>query len=136
MHLFTCALHSDEQHAVAYLRGELDMSTVHCLIERLRPVAPAGRDLVIDLAGVTFFGAAGLVALDELDSRATAAGGSIRLAQLPAPVWRLLAATGTTNRFGIVQHGSGPTAVAPSAPFPAVAAAPQQRGLSGSPDAG
>ena len=135
MDLFTCAIRVDEQRAIAYLRGELDMSTVPCLIDRLRPVATAGRDLVVDFAGVTFFGAAGLVALDELDHHATAAGSSIRLAQLPSPVWRLLAVTGTTNRFDIVQHDSGRTAVASSTSLLPVAAAPQQRGLSGSPDA-
>jgi anti-anti-sigma regulatory factor len=53
-----------------------------------------------------FFGTAGLVALDELDRHATAAGGSIRLSQLPAPVRRLLAMTGSANRFDILEHGS------------------------------
>jgi anti-sigma B factor antagonist len=106
MDIFTCALDIDEHHAVAYLNGELDMNTVHCLVDRLQPVATAGRDLVVDLAGVNFFGTAGLVALDELDRHATAAGGSIRLSQLPAPVRRLLAVTGSANRFDILEHGS------------------------------
>jgi anti-anti-sigma factor len=106
MNIFTCALDIDEQHAVAYLNGELDMNTVHCLVDRLRPVATAGRDIVIDLAGIDFFGTAGLMALDELDRHATAAGGSIRLSQLPAPVRRLLAVTRSANRFEILDHGS------------------------------
>jgi anti-anti-sigma factor len=106
MNIFTCALDIDEQHAVAYLNGELDMNTVHCLVDRLRPVATAGRDIVIDLAGIDFFGTAGLIALDELDRHATAAGGSIRLSQLPAPVRRLLAVTRSSNRFDILDHGS------------------------------
>lgn len=106
MNIFTCALDIDEQHAVAYLNGELDMNTVHCLVDRLRPVATAGRDIVIDLAGIDFFGTAGLMALDELDRHATAAGGSIRLSQLPAPVRRLLAVTRSANRFDILDHGS------------------------------
>ena len=94
----------DEQRAVAYLNGERDMSTAQCLVDRLRPVAMAGRDLVVDLAGISFFGTAALTALAELDRRATAAGGSIWLSQLPAPVWRLLAVTGTADRFDILQH--------------------------------
>jgi anti-anti-sigma factor len=106
MNIFTCALDIDEQHAVAYLNGELDMNTVHCLVDRLRPVATAGRDIVIDLAGIDFFGTAGLMALDELDRHATAAGGSIRLSQLPATVRRLLAVTRSANRFDILDHGS------------------------------
>ena len=55
MHMFTCALDIDEQHAVARLNGELDMNTVHCVIDRLLPVVTAGRDLVVDLAGINFF---------------------------------------------------------------------------------
>jgi anti-anti-sigma factor len=104
MHIFTCEVDIDERRAVAYLNGELDMSTAHCLVDRLRLVAMAGRDLVVDLAGISCFGAAALTALAELDRRATAAGGSIRLSQLPAPVWRLLAVTGTADRFDILQH--------------------------------
>jgi anti-sigma B factor antagonist len=104
MDIFTCAVDIDEQCAVAYLNGELDMSTAPCLVERLRPIAMAGRDLVVDLSGISFFGASALTALAELERRATAAGGSIRLSQLPTPVWRLLAATGNADRFDIVQH--------------------------------
>jgi anti-anti-sigma factor len=104
MDIFTCTVDIDEQRAVAYLNGELDMSTAQCLVDRLRPVALAGRDLVVDLAGISFFGTAALTALAELDRRATAAGGSIRLSQLPAPVWRLLAVTGTADRFDILQQ--------------------------------
>lgn len=103
MDIFTCAVDIDEQRAVAYLNGELDMSTAQCLVDRLRPVAMAGRDLVVDLAGISFFGTAALTALAELDRHATAAGGSVRLSQLPAPVRRLLAVTGTADHFGILQ---------------------------------
>jgi anti-sigma B factor antagonist len=104
MKIFTCAVDIDDQHAVAHLNGELDMSTVRCLVERLRPIAAAGRDLVVDLAGISFFGTAGLGALDELDRYATAAGGSIRLSHVPALVWRLLAVTGSANRFDILEQ--------------------------------
>lgn len=103
MKIFTCAVDIDDQHAVAHLIGELDMTTAHCLVERLRPIATAGRDLVVDLAGISFLGTAGLAALDELDRSATAAGGSIRLSRLPALVWRLFAVTGSANRFDILE---------------------------------
>jgi anti-sigma B factor antagonist len=104
MDLFTCAVDIDEQRAVAHLNGELDMSTAQCLLDRLGPLAVAGRDLVVDLAGISFFGAAALTALADLDRCATAAGGSVRLSRLPAPVWRLLAVTGTADRFDILQQ--------------------------------
>jgi anti-sigma B factor antagonist len=112
---FTCALDIDDRHAVAHLNGDLDMTTVQCLVERLRPIATAGRDLVVDLAGIDFFGTAGLRALDELDRHALAAGGSIRLSQPPALVCRLLAVTGSANRFAIAEPGSNPPTVPPSA---------------------
>jgi anti-anti-sigma factor len=115
MDIFTCTVDIDEQRAVAYLNGELDMSTAHCLVDRLRPVAMAGRDLVVDLARISFFRTAALTALAELDLRATAAGGSIRLSQLPAPVWRLLAVT-SADRFDILEHH--PNEAAPSRTLP------------------
>jgi anti-anti-sigma factor len=101
---FTCTVDIDAQHAVAHLNGELDMTTVHCLVQRLRPIATAGRDLVIDLRGISFFGTAALGALDELDRYATAAGGSVLLSHLPGLVWRLLAVTGSANRFDILDQ--------------------------------
>jgi anti-sigma B factor antagonist len=104
MEIFTCAVEIDEQRAVAYLNGELDMSTVPGLLDRLQPVAMAGRDLVVDLAGISFFGTAALTALAELDRHATASGGSIQLSHLPAPVWRVLVLTGTADRFRILQE--------------------------------
>jgi anti-sigma B factor antagonist len=104
MDIFTCAVEIDERRAVAHLIGELDMSTAQCLVDRVRPFAMAGLDLVVDLAGISFFGAAALTALAELDRCATAAGGSVRLSRLPAPVWRLLAVTGTADRFDILHQ--------------------------------
>lgn len=110
MDIFTCAVDIDGQRAVAYLSGELDMSTTQCLVDRLRAVAMVGGDLVIDLADVSFFGTAALTALAQLDRHAAAAGGAIRLSKLPAPVWRLLAVTGTTDRFGILEERPDETA--------------------------
>jgi anti-sigma B factor antagonist len=101
---FSCAVDINAQHAVAHLSGDLDMTGDHGLIERLRPIATAGRDLVVDLAGIDFFGTAGLWALDELNRHALAAGGSIRLSAPPAPVRRLLAVTGSPYRFDILEQ--------------------------------
>jgi len=101
------------------------MSTVSRLVEPLGPLATAGRDVVVDFSGIDFFGTAGLTALADLQRRATAAGGSMRLSQLPAPVWRLLAITGMADRFDIVADGlDAPTplrvsaAAAPTMPHP------------------
>jgi anti-sigma B factor antagonist len=99
--LFSCTVDLDEQCAVAHLNGELDKSNVGCLTARLRPLAAAGRDMVVDLSGLSFFGTAGLTALANLQWHAAMAGGSVRLAGLPAPVRRLLAVTGTQDWFTI-----------------------------------
>jgi anti-anti-sigma factor len=119
LRIFTCMVDIDDQHAVAHLNGELDMDTALCLVQRLRPIATAGRDLVIDLGGISFFGTAALGALDELDRYASAAGGSILLSHLPALVWRLLGVTGWANRFDILEKRAN---------LPAHAAEKQERG--------
>jgi anti-sigma B factor antagonist len=106
MEIFTCTVDIDDDRVVAHLNGELDMTTVHPLVDRLQPLATAGRDLVIDLAGISFFGTAGLIALDELARHATAAGGSVRLCQPSALVWRVLAVSGSVNRFKILEQAS------------------------------
>jgi anti-anti-sigma factor len=102
MHKFCCTVDFDGQCAVALLTGELDMSNVQSLVDRLRPVVMTGRHLVVDFADVRFFGSAGLDALAELQERAAAAGGSVRLAEPSAPVRRLLNIAGMTDRFTIV----------------------------------
>jgi anti-anti-sigma factor len=57
--------------------------------------------MIVDLSGLSFFGTAGLTALADLQRHASMAGGSVRLAGLPAPVRRLLAVTGTQDWFTI-----------------------------------
>jgi anti-anti-sigma factor len=98
---FSCTVNSAGRCAVAHLNGELDMSNVGRLTDRLKPLAMAGRDVVVNFSGLSFFGTAGLAALDELDRHATAAGGSIRLTEVPAAVWRVLSLTGTRDRFHV-----------------------------------
>jgi anti-anti-sigma factor len=63
---------------VAYLNGELDMSTARRLTIRLGPLAKAGSDIIVNLSGVRYMGSAGQRALRELQRDATAAGGSVK----------------------------------------------------------
>jgi anti-sigma B factor antagonist len=104
MNIFTCTVDFDNESAVAHLSGELDMSTVACLVDRLCPLAAMGRDIVVDLSGLSFLGTAGVVAFCELQRSATAAGGSVRLSEVPTPARRALAVTGMQDRFTIVAH--------------------------------
>ncbi|MCW2690099.1 MAG: rsbV [Mycobacterium sp.] len=100
--LFSCSVTLQRGGAVVFLDGELDMCTAQRLLARLRPLAKTGRDLVVDVSGVSFFGSAGLAALTDVQRRATAAGGSMCLVDVPSPVWRMLALSGAHDRFAIV----------------------------------
>jgi anti-sigma B factor antagonist len=99
--IFSCTVVFKPKCAVAYLDGELDMFTVRCLVSRLTPLAVEGRDIVLDVSGLRFLGVAALRALADLQGRATAAGGSVRLAQPPALLSRVLAVAGMQDAFTI-----------------------------------
>ena len=61
---FRCELVSENGRALVRLAGELDMSTVPILEERLRQaLAGGGRQLVVDLRGLDFMNSTGLTLL-------------------------------------------------------------------------
>src|SRR5271155_4019188 len=76
--------------AVVLVDGELDVATAPGLAEQLAPLAEAGRDLVVDLAGVRFCDCAGLSLFLRVQKQATAAGGSLHLTAPTAQVRRLI----------------------------------------------
>jgi anti-sigma B factor antagonist len=90
--------------AVAYLYGELDACSVTSLRARLAPVAMTGRDIIVDLAGLSFVDTTGLIALIDLQRDATTAGGSLRLTEPPRPLRRLLELAGMQDIFAVVGH--------------------------------
>lgn len=98
----SCTVLFSDYRAVAYLHGELDACSVACLRTRLTPVAVTGRDIVIDLAGLGFMDTAGLIALVDLQRKATRAGGSLRLTKPPRPIRRLLELAGVIDEFAFV----------------------------------
>jgi anti-anti-sigma factor len=78
--------------AVVCVAGEIDLATAGELGARLRDASDG--DLVVDVAGVRFFSAAGLrVLLDERRRRGRA-GARLLLVQVPASVSVLLHAAG------------------------------------------
>jgi anti-anti-sigma factor len=89
---------------VAYLRGELDACSATSLRARLTPVAMAGRDIVVDPAGLSFVDTAGVIALVDLLRVATTAGGSLRLTKPPRLLRRLLTLAGISDAFVVVDH--------------------------------
>jgi anti-sigma B factor antagonist len=76
--------------AVVVVDGELDVDTAPGLGEALTPLAEAGRDLVLDLAGVRFCDCAGLSLFLRVQKQAAAAGGSLHLAAPIVQVRRLI----------------------------------------------
>lgn len=102
--LFSCAVAFRNDCAIAYLCGELDMSTADCVKAPLVPLAVAGWDIVLELSNLTFVGTAGLRALADIQESAAAAGGSTRMAEVPDIVRRLLSVTGMEDRFAIAAH--------------------------------
>jgi len=87
--------------AVAYLYGELDACSVTCLRAQLAPVAMTGRDIIVDLAALSFVDTTGLFALVDLQLDAATAGGSLRLIDPPRPLCRLLELTGMKDLFAV-----------------------------------
>lgn len=84
--------------AALYVSGELDISSVPLLAERLACEQNAGKDVVVDLEEVSFMDGAGLRLL------ATAARGGPRLWVTPGPpqVQRLFALSGAGRVLNVL----------------------------------
>ena len=67
----------EQGYAIVTAAGEIDISTVTRLRERLFELAASGRPLVVDLDQVSFIDSAGLGALVGTANRAAAHGGSL-----------------------------------------------------------
>lgn len=78
---------------VLALTGELDLTSVDRLEGAGRGVLEEGRDLTLDLAGLTFIDSTGLSALVDLHHAASGAGRTLRLRRVPDHVRRLLSLT-------------------------------------------
>jgi anti-sigma B factor antagonist len=83
-------IQSRDNVAVVVVEGELDVGTGPGLADRLGPLADQGRHLILDMSGVRFCDCAGLSLFLRLEKQAAAAGGSLHLAALTAPVSRLI----------------------------------------------
>ncbi len=78
---------------VVTIRGEIDLATRSTLVGGLLAAVtvPGGGRVLIDLDGITFFGADGLRALDEARNRAAATGTIVHTtAAAHTPAGRLL----------------------------------------------
>lgn len=96
--------------------GELDSATGAEVLERFEALAaaPDARELVLDLAGVSFIDSAGMRAIVLVERASTDRGLALTISPPPAEVTEQLQVTGITDRIAL-SPGSG--GASPNSPF-------------------
>jgi anti-sigma B factor antagonist len=84
---------------IAEVTGDIDMSVVAGLRERLFGLADSGQPLIVDLNRVTFIDSAGLGVLVGAARRAAVHGGSLHAVCSRPPTRKLLWLTGVDRRI-------------------------------------
>ena len=92
---------------VAAVTGDIDLSTVGPLRERLSELADSGETLIVDLNRVTFIDSAGLGALVGAARRAAAHGGSLHAVCARPQTRKLLWLTGVDRRIPLAATVDG-----------------------------
>ena len=92
---------------IAAVTGEIDLSTVTGLRERLSGLTDSGRTLIVDLNRVTFIDSAGLGALVGAARRAAAHGGSLHAVCARPQTRKLLWLTGVDRRIPLAATVDG-----------------------------
>ena len=98
---------SERDVVIAALTGEIDISTVAQLRERLFELAGDGGTLIVDLNRVTFIDSAGLAALVGTARRAAAHGGSLHAVCSQPQTRKLLWMTGVDRRIPLAATVDG-----------------------------
>ena len=97
----TIEVRQEEGYAVVTAAGEIDISTVTRLRERLSGLAASGRPLVADFGQVSFIDSVGLAVLVSTANRAAAHGLSLQVACAPPKIGQLLRLTGLDRRIAL-----------------------------------
>jgi anti-sigma B factor antagonist len=84
---------------IAEVTGDIDISTVGGLRERLLALADGGQPLILDLNGVSFIDSTGLGVLVAAARRADTHGGSLHAVCSRKPTRKLLWLTGVDRRI-------------------------------------
>jgi anti-anti-sigma factor len=90
-------------HVLVTVAGEIDIATASQLRDRLAVLAASGRRLVVDLAQVSFLGAAGLDVLAAAARQAREFGGDLGVASPRPLVRRLFAITGLDRQISLAR---------------------------------
>jgi anti-sigma B factor antagonist len=97
----TIEVRHDHDYAIVTAAGEIDISTVTRLRERLFEIVASGRPLVVDLGQVSFIDSVGLSVLVGAANRAAAHGTSLQVACAPPKIRELLCLTGLDRRIAL-----------------------------------
>jgi anti-sigma B factor antagonist len=103
----TITVRSERGVVIAAATGEIDLSTVSQLRERLFELADSGGTLIVDLNRVTFIDSAGLGALVSAARRADAHGGSLYAVCSRPQTRKLLWLTGVDRRIPLAATVDG-----------------------------
>lgn len=93
------AVRRERGAVIAEVAGEIDLSTVAGLRERLTALADSGQPLIIDLNRVTFIDSTGLGVLVSVARRAGANGGALHAVCSQEHTRHLLWLTGVDRRI-------------------------------------
>jgi anti-sigma B factor antagonist len=103
----TITVRSERGVVIAAVTGDIDISTVAPLRERLFELADSGGTLIIDLNRVTFIDSAGLGALVGTARRAAQHGGSLHAVCAQPQTRKLLWTTGVDRRIPLAATVDG-----------------------------
>ena len=101
------AVRSERGCVIAAVTGEIDISTVGRLRERLFELAEGAQPLIVDLDRVTFIDSAGLGVLVGTARRADAHGGSLHAVCSRPQTRKLLWLTGVDRRIPLAATVDG-----------------------------
>ena len=103
----TITVRSARGAVIAAVTGDIDISTVPQLRERLFELVDNGATLIVDLNRVTFIDSAGLGALVGAARRAAAHGGSLHAVCSRPQIRKLLWLTGVDRRIPLAATVDG-----------------------------
>ena len=101
------AVRRERDVVIAEITGDIDISTVGGLRERLLGLADSGQPLIVDLNRVSFIDSAGLGVLVAVHRRAAQRGGSLHAVCSRPPTRKLLWMTGVDRRIPLTATVDG-----------------------------
>ena len=97
----TIEVRQGHDYAIVTAAGEIDISTVTRLRERLFEIAASGRPLVVDFDQVSFIDSVGLAMLVGTANRAAAHGSGLQVARARPKIRQLLRLAGLDRRIAL-----------------------------------